>query len=122
VHSASHLPARVRELVVLSVVGTLGAEYERQQHEPAARHAGVTEAEIVALRSRRYDYFGGADRAAVELAVAVEECRVDDAVWTRARRHLSEVEALDLVLLAGFYGLASRFVLAVGVDVETPAS
>jgi 4-carboxymuconolactone decarboxylase len=118
VHSTSHLEDRTRELVVLCIAGMLGADYERQQHEPAARRVGVTEAEIAALRRHQLDGFAGADRAALELASAVEDCRVDDDVWRVARQYLSEVEAVDLVMLAGFYGLASRFVLALDVDLE----
>jgi alkylhydroperoxidase family enzyme len=57
----------------------------------------------------------------VRFAAAVEERRVDDAAWRRARRHFSEVELVDLILLAGFYGLASRLVLALDVDLEPPA-
>jgi alkylhydroperoxidase family enzyme len=122
VHSASNLSARQRELVILCIVGMLDAAYEREQHERAASHAGVTEEEMLALRSGDLDHFAGADRAAVELAAAVEECRVDDAAWAAARAAFTEVEAVDLVMLAGFYGLASRFTLALDVDLEGPAS
>jgi AhpD family alkylhydroperoxidase len=121
VHSASHLSARTRELVVLCVAGLLGAGYEWQQHEPGARRAGVTDDEIEAIRAGALDRIGGADGQAVRFAAAVEERRVDDAAWRRARRHFSEVELVDLVLLAGFYGLASRLVLALDVDLEPPA-
>jgi AhpD family alkylhydroperoxidase len=118
VHSASHLPARVRELVVLAVANTTGADYELQQHEPAASRSGVTDDEIAALRTGDWPVFEGADRAAVELAAAVEQCRVDDDIWAAAAAHYSDVELVDMVMLAGFYGLASRFVLALDVDLE----
>jgi 4-carboxymuconolactone decarboxylase len=118
VHSASHLTARTRELVVLAVAGLLGAEYELQQHERAARHAGVTDDEIAALRAGDLSQIDGAERAAVAFAVAVEERGVDDAGWAEARSQLSEVELLDVAMLAAFYGLASRLVLALDVDLE----
>ena len=121
VHSASHLPARTRELVVLCVAGLLGAAYEWQQHEPAARRAGVSDEEIEAIRACALDRIGGAGGEAVRFAAAVERRAVDDAAWARARQHFSDVELVDLVLLAGFYGLASRFVLALDVDLEQPA-
>jgi 4-carboxymuconolactone decarboxylase len=120
VHSASHLPARTRELVVLRVANLLGAEYERQQHERAARHVGVSESELAALRSGDIDAFDGAERAALQWAGAVERCAVDEAVWEEARRHFSEVELSDLTLLAGFYGLAARYVLALDIDLDEP--
>jgi AhpD family alkylhydroperoxidase len=118
VHSASHLQARTRELVVLQVGGMLGAAYEVQQHEIAARRAGVTNTEIEALRSGDLEVFSTADRIAVIYAAAVEERRVDDALWEKAREHFSEQELVDMTLVAAFYGLASRFVLALDVDLE----
>ena len=122
VHSASHLSPRVRELVVLCVAGLLGADYERQQHEPGAHAAGVTDAEIAALRAGDLDAFEGTDGAAVRFAAAVEERRVDDALWAQAREAFSEVELVDITVLAGFYGLASRLVLALDVPLEAPAT
>jgi AhpD family alkylhydroperoxidase len=118
VHSASHLPTRTRELVVLRVAGLLGADYELQQHEGAARNAGVSDTEIAALQSGDLDVFAADERRAVEFATAVEQGTVDDALWAEARTVFSEVELSDLTLLAAFYGLASRYVLAVGVDLE----
>jgi 4-carboxymuconolactone decarboxylase len=122
VHSASHLSDRTRELVVLAVVGRLGAAYEQQQHEPGARRVGVTEAEIVALRAGDVSAFAGAERAAVRYALAVETRTVDDALWGEVHHDLTDVELLDITMLAGFYGLASRLVLALDVDLEPPAS
>jgi alkylhydroperoxidase family enzyme len=122
VHSASHLADRTRELVVLRVGGMLGAEYEFQQHAAIAGRSGITEAELIALRDGDLEVFAGADRAAVVFAVAVERREVDDAAWAAARQYFSDVELVDMTLLAGFYGLASRFVLALDVDLEKPAA
>jgi 4-carboxymuconolactone decarboxylase len=118
VHSASRLSNRIREMVVLAVVGLLGAEYEAQQHEPQARRVGMTEAEITALRVGDLGAFTGADRAAIAFATAVEQRLVTDTMWAEATQHFSEVELLDITMLAGFYGLASRLVLALDVDLE----
>ena len=118
VHSTSHLDGRTRELVVLRIAGMLGAAYEWQQHEAGARFQGVTDDELGALRSGELTPFTGRERAAIEFAEAVEQRTVDDARWATAREHFSEVELVDLALIAGFYGLASRFVLAFDVDLE----
>jgi alkylhydroperoxidase family enzyme len=118
VHSASHLAGRTRELVLLRVAGLLGAAYEWQQHAAIAERSGITATELTALEGGDLDAFDGADRAAVVFAEAVEERKVDDAAWAAARQHFSDVELVDMTLLAGFYGLASRFVLALDVDLE----
>jgi 4-carboxymuconolactone decarboxylase len=120
VHSASHVSDRRRELVVLCVVGLLGAPYQQQQHELAARQVGVTDAEIAALRTGDLDAFDGAERAALAFATAVETRTVDDRLWTQARAHLSDVELLDITMLAGFYGMASRFTLALVEPISAP--
>jgi AhpD family alkylhydroperoxidase len=118
VHSASHLSTRTRELVVLRVASLLGAAYEWQQHQVAARRAGVTDEDIDAIRAGNLGSFDDADRAALAFAAAVEGRQVDDAGWAEARAHFSEIELTDLAMLAAFYGLASRLVLALDVDLE----
>jgi alkylhydroperoxidase family enzyme len=118
VHSASNLPGKIRELVVLAVAAKLGAEVEWNQHVGSARRQGVTEEQLVALRSGDMTAFDGAERAAVTFAVAVDECAVDEAAWAVARERFSALELQDMAMLAGFYGLASRYVLALGVEVD----
>ena len=116
VHSASHLPARTRELIVLAVAAHLGAAFEWEQHEPAARWAGVTDEEIRGLEVGELGVLDGVERVAVTYALAVDDRTVDDETWSAAAAHLSEEELLDITLLAGFYGLASRLVLAVDLS------
>jgi 4-carboxymuconolactone decarboxylase len=116
VHSASHLPDRTRELVILRVTGMLGADYEWLAHARIAARNGVTEADMEALRSGRDDHFEGAERAAVAFAGDFESREVDDTAWDAARAYYSDVELLDICVLAGFYGLASRFTLAVDLE------
>jgi alkylhydroperoxidase family enzyme len=116
VHSASHLPDRIRELVILRTTGMLDAQYEWQAHARIAGRQGVTADDIDALRTGRDEHFAGAERAAVELAAAFEKRVVDAEAWKAARAYFSDVELLDLILLAGFYGMASRFALALDVE------
>jgi alkylhydroperoxidase family enzyme len=124
VHSASHLPDRIRELVIMRVTGMLDAEYEWRAHARIAARNGVTEADMEALRSGRDEHFEGPERAAVVFAGAFERREVDDAAWNAARSFYSEVDLLDMSLLAGFYGMASRFALALDIepDRDPPAS
>jgi len=116
VHSASHLPDRTRELVIMRVTGMLDAEYEWRAHARIAARNGVTDADLEALRSGDDDHFEGAERAAIVFTGAFERREVDDAAWNAARAFYSEVELLDMCVLAGFYGLASRFTLAVDLE------
>ena len=116
VHSASHLPDRIRELVVLSVTGRLHASYEWLPHVRIALKQGVSQADIEALWNSDVEHFDGQDRATVLFARAVDEAAVDEGLWQHARQYFSELELLDLTVLAGFYGLAAR--LALTFDIE----
>jgi len=118
VHSASHLDGKIRELVVLRVAALLGAEVEWRQHEPGARAAGVTDEQLAALRSGDRSAFDGAEAAAVAFAEQVEQCTVDDAAWAAASEHYGPLELSDMAMLAAFYGLASRYVLALDVGID----
>jgi len=118
VHSASHLSDRLRELVVLRTVANLGAEYEWGNHVIGARSAGITDDEIRQIRLGHLDSFTPSERCAVNFALAVENRAVDDATWHRAREQFLAVELLDLVLLVGFYGMASRLVMALDVELD----
>jgi alkylhydroperoxidase family enzyme len=100
----------------LGITGTLDAEYEWRAHARLAARHGVTEEDLIALRSGSYARLEGRERAAVAFAIAVESREVDDAAWDAARVFYSDVELLDLVLLAGFYGLAARVALALDIE------
>jgi alkylhydroperoxidase family enzyme len=118
VHSASHLTRRVRELTVLRVTSRLGADYEWGNHVAVAKDAEITDEEIRAVRDGELSRFDGQDLMAIRLADAIETTSVDDAMWNEARELFSEVELLDLVVVAAFYGLASRCVLAWSVPLD----
>jgi alkylhydroperoxidase family enzyme len=118
VHSASHLPDRTRELVVLRVSAMLGSDVEWGQHLPSAFRVGISESEAREMRDGIVTSLDPAEAAAIRFAEAVESCGVDDAAWATASEHYSPVELMDLALLAEFYALASRLTLALDVNVD----
>jgi len=118
VHSASHLSDRVRELAVLRTIALLRADYEWGNHVIAARQLGITDAELRKVRSGELEGFTAAEALAMRLAEAVDGRVVDDALWSEASTVFSAVELLDLVVVVGFYGFASRFVLALDIPLD----
>jgi 4-carboxymuconolactone decarboxylase len=116
VHSASHLPDRIRELVVLRITGMLGAEVEWRPHARIAARLGLTDVHLTAIRAGDFASFSDSERVALEYAGAVETRSVDDNVWERARAHYSELELVDMTQLAAFYGLAARVALALEIE------
>jgi 4-carboxymuconolactone decarboxylase len=112
------LPAREREIVILRTGWRTGCEYEFGQHVALGRRAGLTDEEI-----RRLADAGAAwpaeDAALVRLADELHETRdVSDGLWAELRARWDEAELLELVMLAGFYGMVSGFLNAARVQRE----
>jgi 4-carboxymuconolactone decarboxylase len=120
VHSASHLSDRTREIVVLRVCGLLKADYQWRAHARIAANRGIDDLDVEALRSGHDEHFDGPERAAAEFAAAFEMGAIDDDAWGAARAFYSELELLDMALLAGFFGFASRLSLALDVEPDPP--
>jgi 4-carboxymuconolactone decarboxylase len=118
VHTTSHLPARVRELAILRVTANLRSDFEFSHHFRGCQTVGVSAEEARAVRDGRFAGFSEAERAALALAEAVEARRVTDELWAAAAAHFPQVELLDLVMAASFYGYASRLCLALGVPAD----
>jgi alkylhydroperoxidase family enzyme len=114
----AELSPRVREGVILRVTSLAGSDYEWSGHLGAARAAGLTDEEIRGLRSGDTGALPEEEAAAIEFAAAVEQGTVDEQVWSRARACYDDQRMVELAMLAGFYGLASRVARALDVDLE----
>jgi 4-carboxymuconolactone decarboxylase len=116
------VPARERELVILRTGWRTRCEYEFGQHVAIGRRAGLTDEEI-----RRVTEDGGGwapdDALLVRLADELHETRdVSDDVWHGLSRRWSRAQLLELVTLAGFYGMVAGFLNAARVQREPGTS
>lgn len=112
------LDDRLRELVILHLSVRLDAPYEWYEHESMARAAGVTDAELDALRADDLDHpvFDERDRAVLAFARAVVAHEVDDATWASLDGLLDTEERTDLVLAASWWGaMVPALVAALGI-------
>lgn len=102
---ASGLPARARELTILTVARHWRAGFEWLAHAPAARDAGLSEAVIDALRRGRAPVFDDPLDAAVHgyCATLLDTHQVDDDTYARAWQALGTVGLVDLTALLGHY-------------------
>jgi len=99
------LPDRIREIAVLAVAAAWRSDFELYAHEALARAAGVTDAEIEALRA------GGevplrdeVERAALGVVRALLLKRdLDEAGYRAARDTLGEAALVELSTLVGYY-------------------
>lgn len=115
----SRTPRTLRELVILRGAQLMRSEYEWAQHLGMARKAGVREAQIEALaRWRESDAFDAREKAALELAEAVTQADVSDAVYAAASKHFDHAAYVELALTAAFYAMVARMLDAMRIQLE----
>jgi len=113
------LPAREREIVILRTGSRAGSEYEFGQHTRIGRQAGLTDDEIARLAD--IDAGRWSDDDAALVCMVDELCGhdvVSETTWQRLRARWSDAQLLELLVLAGFYRLASGMLNSVGVALE----
>jgi alkylhydroperoxidase family enzyme len=117
---------RHREVVILRTTARCGCEYEWGVHVSFfAAKVGLGAAEIAAT------VHGGADdpvwsdteRTLIRLVDELHDTsRVSDALWADLRKHWSDEQLVELVVLAGFYHTISFVVNGLGVALESGAA
>lgn len=115
----STLPPRAREAALLRAVHRRDCEYLWSHHVPIARRAGLTHAEIDAIKS---DEVGtDPDRVIVRAVDELDGCsRISDATWAQLGRHLDDRQRMDLVFTVGGYCLLAMAVNTFGIEDEGP--
>jgi len=102
---AAALTARERELAILNVAGVLRSDFERLAHEPAARAAGLTQAQVnAALTGRVPDGLTGSEALVSRLArVMTAERTLSDEDYEAGLAVLGRERLGDLTWLVGYY-------------------
>ncbi len=115
-----NLPPALRELAILRIAQTTGAGYEWAHHVPIARQAGVGQEQIASLEGwLSSSHFDERERAVLRYTETVTSAvAVPDDVFQEARAHLSEAEVVELTLVAGYWGMVARLLVALKIDVE----
>ena len=117
----SAVDARLRELAVLTVSRTAGADYEFAHHVPIAQRAGVRPEQIERLDEFEGDpAFDAVERAVMRYA---RECTTDvdvgDETWAALTASLlSGREALEIVLHVAWYNASARITGPLRVELE----
>ena len=99
------LPGRTRELAILIVAAHWASEFELHAHEAAGRAAGLTEAEIAAVRAGKEPGLADpAEQAAVRAVRAlVQVGDLGDEEYAGAVAELGEAGVFELSTLVGYY-------------------
>ena len=113
------LPARERELAILRTGFNCGAGYEWTQHCPIGLEAGLTGAEILAIKQGPDDAsWSPIDRAILTACDELtRDFHVGDATWA-ALAPLGDKPRMDLVMTVGQYTQVSMMLNSYGVQLD----
>ena len=101
----TRLTPRIREMAILVVAQAWDSAYERLSHEPIGRDAGLTEAEIEALRAGADPGFTDEQERVAHAVVRAltGPADLDDDQYTTATATLGEQALVELSTLVGYY-------------------
>jgi len=101
----TQLPENVKEVAICTVGAHYRAKFEFAVHGGLAIAAGVSDRAVEALRVGATPVLPDrAEALAHEVATALlQEHRLDDALYARARETFSESELVELVTIVGYY-------------------
>jgi 4-carboxymuconolactone decarboxylase len=99
------LSDRAREIAILVTAVAADAAFEWSAHEPIGRHAGLTDDELDALRTSRFDALAdGPERVVAATAHALcVRGDLDDEEYRRALGALGRAGVFELLTIAGYY-------------------
>lgn len=119
----TQLDPKLRELALLHAVKLEGGEYEYVQHVPVALNLGATQAQIDAIEKGDDNAacFSASEKAALKLTrEVVVRVRALPETLAEARKHYSDREIVELIVMAGFYIMLARLTETTGVENEAP--
>jgi alkylhydroperoxidase family enzyme len=118
-YTSLELPVRSRELAILTVAEAVQCEFVFAQHVPISEKAGVDEEirQLIRNRDHANPALSEHDRAIIQFAAEiVARSQVPDAIFSLARKFLSEREVVELLHLCGYYWTFSRVCTVLEVD------
>ena len=118
------LSPKLRELVIMAIGALNEADYEYAQHEPDFLKAGGTREQLGALADvpaalNNSKLFDEAERATLALTYEMtRNIAVADATMKRVRAMLPDRQVVELAGTIACYNMVSRFVVAIGIELE----
>lgn len=116
---ATPLPARVREVIILSVGAVWGCAYELYAHRALAARAGLSQDAIDALASgQTLDGLSEDERTAQRFVLELtRDRRAQDATYAALEVAFGREGALAAIFLAGLYSMTATLLNALEVPV-----
>jgi AhpD family alkylhydroperoxidase len=116
------LPRTDTEAVILRVAHLRDCEYEAHHHRQLGRRAGLSDADLAAIERGADDPRWSPRRRALLQATdeLVGTRDLTDESWHALRAHLTEVECIELVLLAAHYDLLATTIGVLRIQPDRP--
>jgi alkylhydroperoxidase family enzyme len=113
-------PPQIRELAILRVGFLCGSMYEYTKHVVMGKREGLSQEKINAVPAWiAASCFDESERAALAYTDEVAlQVKVQDATFNRLRTFFSEPEIVKLTATIGYYGMVSRVLVALQVDLD----
>ena len=123
IQSKNDLPPREKEILVLRTSYLCLSGYEWSHHSRLGRQAGLTGAEIGALKKPAESHdWSPADRALIDACdELVRNHHICAKTWASLSQRLSEKQLMDLVFTVGQYTQVAMIVNAFGVQIDAIA-
>ena len=118
------LSPKLRELAIMAIGVLNKSDYEYGQHEPEFLKAGGTKEQLGALADvpaalNNTRLFDEAERATLALTYEMtRNITVADATMKRVRALLPDQQVVELAGTIAGYNMVSRFVVAIGIEME----
>lgn len=113
------LPRADTELVILRVAHRCGCEYEWSHHERIAQQVGLSADDVARVREERPEGFSESQTLVLRAVDELHEDRdISDETWTGLSAHLSDVELIELCMLAGHYEMLAMTLNSLRVEVD----
>ncbi|MFA7604092.1 MAG: carboxymuconolactone decarboxylase family protein [Novosphingobium sp.] len=119
----TNLPPRDRQVLCLRTL-TLGDDvYEVTHHELISKSAGLSEAEVAAMRAGRGDALTAFDKVLIAAAEQLVRDRyIDDATWQALAARYSQPQLMEVVVLVGAYLTMAMVTRNYGIPLEDSAT
>jgi uncharacterized peroxidase-related enzyme len=114
------LPPKLRELAILRVGDLAEATYEWTQHVPIGIKAGLTDQQIKMMHQwKDSPHFSDQERAVLQYTDEVaQNIRVSEETFKAVRDFLTEEQVVELTTTIGYYGMVSRILEALEIELE----
>lgn len=115
------LPGNLRELAIMAIGVLNKAEYEWVAHEPEFLKAGGTKQQLEALRTMKGSegLWNEQERATLMLTTEMtRNVQPKQQTIDKVRSLLGDQQTVELIGTIAAYNMASRFLLATGVDLD----